>query len=94
MKNNKTEPTADKTKNNDLILPKIENNNTLKQTHENDINYLSQTKEISDKNYKENENKKLLISNENNINIDKTNNKSIEDKEININLEVENYLTE
>ena len=29
--NNKTESTQDKTKNNDLILPKIENNNTLKK---------------------------------------------------------------
>ena len=62
MKNNKTESTADKTKNNDLILPKIENINTLKQTHENDINYLSQTKEISDKNYKKNTQNEIKIN--------------------------------
>ena len=44
--NNKTESTQDKTKNNDLILPKIENNNTLKQSHESDIKYLSQSNDV------------------------------------------------
>ena len=71
--NNKTESTQDKTKNNDLILPKIENNNTLKQTHENDMNFYSKTKEnINNKNPKENQN--FISSNENEININKNNN--------------------
>ena len=71
--NNKTESTQDKTKNNDLILPKIENNNTLKQTHENDMNFYSKTKEnINNKNPKENQN--FTSSNENEININKNNN--------------------
>ena len=70
--NNKTESTQDKTKNNDLILPKIENNNTLKQTHENDMNFYSKTKEnINNKNSKENQN--FISSNENEININKNN---------------------
>ncbi len=75
MKNkNKTESTEDKTKNNELILPKIETNNTLKQTHENDINYFSQKKEISNnESSKEKENKNLIISNENNTNINNEN---------------------
>ena len=75
MKNkNKTESTEDKTKNNELILPKIETNNTLKQTHENDINYFSQKKEISNnESSKEKENKNLIISNENNTNINNKN---------------------
>ena len=71
--NNKTESTQDKTKNNDLILPKIENNNTLKQTHENDMNFYSKTKEnINNKNSKENQN--FISSNENEININENNN--------------------
>lgn len=71
---NKTESTEDKTKNNELILPKIETNNTLKQTHENDINYFSQKKEISNnESSKEKENKNLIISNENNTNINNEN---------------------
>ena len=71
--NNKTESTQDKTKNNDFILPKIENNNTLKQTHENDMNFYSKTKEnINNKNPKENQN--FISSNENEININKNNN--------------------
>ena len=71
--NNKTESTQDKTKNNDLILPKIENNNTLKQTHENDMNFYSKTKEnINNRNPKENQN--FISSNENEININENNN--------------------
>ena len=75
MKNkNKTESTEDKTKNNELILPKIETNNTLKQTHENDINYFSQKKEISNnESSKEKENKNLIISSESNTNINNEN---------------------
>ena len=68
--NNKTESTQDKTKNNDLILPKIENNNTLKKTHENDINYYSKTKEIeNNKNPKEKDNQNLINDNKNNKDI-------------------------
>ena len=62
---NKTESTQDKTKVNDLILPKIENNNTLKQSHENDIKYLSQSNEAQNNKNSKN----LTISNENKINI-------------------------
>ena len=77
MKNkNKTESTEDKTKNNELILPKIETNNTLKQTHENDINYFPQKKDIFNNEVskeKEKENMNSIISNENNININNKN---------------------
>jgi len=46
----------------------------LKQTHENDINYFSQKKEISNnESSKEKENKNLIISNENNTNINNKN---------------------
>ena len=62
---NKTESTQDKTKVNDLILPKIESNNTLKQSHENDIKYLSQSNEAQNNKNSKN----LTISNENKINI-------------------------
>ena len=62
---NKTESTQDKRKVNDLILPKIENNNTLKQSHENDIKYLSQSNEAQNNKNSKN----LTISNENKINI-------------------------
>ena len=62
---NKTESTQDKTKVNDLILPKIENNNTLKQSHENDIKYLSQSNEAQNNKNSKN----ITISNENKINI-------------------------
>ena len=89
--NNKTESTQDKTKNNDLILPKIENNNTLKKTHENDINYYSKTKEIeNNKNPKEKDNQNLIISNENKINInnDNKNNKDINSEEKEKNFEI------
>ena len=70
--NNKTESTQDKTKFNGLILPKIETNNALKQSHENDIKYLSQSNEIPNPNNKisnQKETKNLTVSNENNINI-------------------------
>ena len=89
--NNKTESTQDKTKNNDLILPKIENNNTLKKTHENDINYYSKTKEIeNNKNPKEKDNQNLIISNENKINInnDNKNKKDINSEEKEKNFEI------
>ena len=90
--NNKTESTIERTKNNDLILPKIESNNTLKQTHENDINYLSESKEIlNNKNLNEKETKKLMITNENKINI---NNESKKDKDNNKNNSKENFEAE
>ena len=89
MKNYKTESTQDKTKNNDLILPKIENNNKLKQSHENDINYFSQKKEISNnKISKQKEAKNYSISNENKINI---NNERKFSEENNIDLEQETF---
>ena len=87
--NNKTESTQDKTKNNDLILPKIENNNTLKQTHENDMNFYSKTKEnINNKNSKENQN--FISSSENEININK-NNKNNNDEDNNSEGKEENF---
>ena len=86
MKNYKTESTQDKTKNNDLILPKIENNNKLKQSHENDIKYFSQKKDISNnKNPKLKETKNYNISNENKINEKKIS------EENNIDLEQETF---
>ena len=89
MKNYKTESTQDKTKNNDLILPKIENNNKLKQSHENDINYFSQKKEISNNKIpKQKEAKNYSISNENKINI---NNERKFSEENNIDLEQETF---
>ena len=89
MKNYKTESTQDKTKNNDLILPKIENNNKLKQSHENDINYFSQKKEISNNKIpKQKEAKNYSISNENKINI---NNERKFSEENNIYLEQETF---
>ena len=89
MKNYKTESTQDKTKNNDLILPKIENNNKLKQSHENDINYFSQKKDISNnKNPKQKETNNYSISNENKINI---NNEKKISEHGNIDLEQETY---
>ena len=90
--NNKTESTIERTKNNDLILPKIESNNTLKQTHENDINYLSESKEIlNNKNLNEKETKKLMITNENKINID---NQIKKEKDNNKNNSKENFEAE
>ena len=90
--NNKTESTIERTKNNDLILPKIESNNTLKQTHENDINYLSESKEIlNNKNLNEKETKKLMITNENKINI---NNQIKKEKDNNKNNSKENFEAE
>ena len=90
--NNKTESTIERTKNNDLILPKIESNNTLKQTHENDINYLSESKEIlNNKNLNEKETKKLMITNENKINID---NEIKKEKDNNKNNSKENFEAE
>ena len=89
---NKTESTIERTKNNDLILPKIESNNTLKQTHENDINYLSESKEIlNNKNLNEKETKKLMITNENKINID---NQIKKEKDNNKNNSKENFEAE
>ena len=89
MKNYKTESTQDKTKNNDLILPKIENNNKVKQSHENDINYFSQKKEISNNKIpKQKEAKNYSISNENKINI---NNERKFSEENNIDLEQETF---
>ena len=91
IKNYKTESTQEKTKNNDLILPIIENNNKLKQSHENDINYFPQKKEFSNnKNLKQKETKNNIISNENKININNERNISEE----NINLEQEICETE
>ena len=85
IKNNKTETTEEKTKNNELILPKIEKNNKLKKTNENDINYLSKSKELSNnKNLNEKDNN-IINSNDNKISVDnedKTdddNNKNIEE---------------
>jgi hypothetical protein len=87
--NNKTESTQDKTKNNDLILPKIENNNTLKKTHENDINYYSKTKEFENiKNPKEKDNQNLTTPNDNKINI---NNDNKNDKDINTEEKEKNF---
>ena len=56
--------------NNELILPKL-NNNILKQTHENEINYFTQTKETSNQSLKVKES----------INNNNENNNSINSKE-------------
>ena len=87
---NKTESTQDKTKVNDLILPKIENNNTLKQSHENDIKYLSQSNEAQNNKNSKN----LTISNENKININNEKKVSTDNIVLNENKNEELYDTD
>ena len=87
---NKTESTQDKTKVNDLILPKIENNNTLKQSHENDIKYLSQSNEAQNNKNSKN----LTISNENKININNKKKVSTDNIVLNENKNEELYDTD
>ena len=53
--------------NNELILPKL-NNNILKQTHENEINYFTQTKETSNQSLKVKESINNNNKNNNSIN--------------------------
>ena len=53
--------------NNELILPKLKNN-MLKQTHENDINYFTQTKETSNQSLKAKESVNNNNENNNSIN--------------------------
>jgi len=87
---NKTESTQDKTKVNDLILPKIESNNTLKQSHENDIKYLSQSNEAQNNKNSKN----LTISNENKININNEKKVSTDNIVLNENKNEELYDTD